>query len=58
MIKQLASHLCSRLAASGKVVLAIEHRDGTGHACITRSWNEKGQKVSRHIYYLKENQAT
>lgn len=51
------SHFCSRLAASGKVVLAIEHRDGTGHACETRSWLDKGQKVSRPIYYLKENQA-
>ncbi|KIL70181.1 hypothetical protein M378DRAFT_183750 [Amanita muscaria Koide BX008] len=51
------SHFCSRLAASGKVVLAIEHRDGTGHACETRSWLDKGQKISRPIYYLKENQA-
>ncbi|KAK2466113.1 hypothetical protein APHAL10511_001755 [Amanita phalloides] len=50
------SHLCSRLAASGKVILAIEHRDGTGHACITRSWGDDGQKVSRPIYYLKEDQ--
>ncbi|KAF8639716.1 hypothetical protein AX17_000978 [Amanita inopinata Kibby_2008] len=50
------SHLCSRLAASGKVVLAIEHRDGTGHACISRSWGDSDKKNQREIYYLKENQ--
>ncbi|PFH51356.1 hypothetical protein AMATHDRAFT_175231 [Amanita thiersii Skay4041] len=50
------SHFCSRLAASGKVVLAIEHRDGTGHACVTRSWEENGEKKSRPIYYIKEKE--
>ncbi|KAF8631576.1 hypothetical protein AX15_002327 [Amanita polypyramis BW_CC] len=50
------SNYCSRLAASGKVVLAVEHRDGTGHACVTHSWDDNGRRVPRPIYYLKENQ--
>ncbi|KZP24695.1 hypothetical protein FIBSPDRAFT_856902 [Athelia psychrophila] len=28
------SQVCARLAASGRVVLAMEHRDGTGPACV------------------------
>ncbi|KAG6903475.1 hypothetical protein C0995_005498 [Termitomyces sp. Mi166 len=41
------SQICSRLASSGRVVLAMEHRDGTGCACIiTRI---------KSIYYYKDN---
>ncbi|KAH0587764.1 hypothetical protein H2248_006520 [Termitomyces sp. 'cryptogamus'] len=39
------SQICSRLASSGRVVLAMEHRDGTGSACITRL---------QPIYYYKD----
>lgn len=39
----ICSQLCSRLAASGKVVLALEHRDGTGPACIIRSLGPDGK---------------
>jgi platelet-activating factor acetylhydrolase len=31
------SQICSRIAASGRVVIALEHRDGTSPACIIRS---------------------
>ncbi|KAJ6539521.1 platelet-activating factor acetylhydrolase, isoform II-domain-containing protein [Mycena capillaripes] len=31
------SQLCSEMAASGKVVLAVEHRDGTAPACTSRT---------------------
>ncbi|KAF8195710.1 platelet-activating factor acetylhydrolase, isoform II-domain-containing protein [Mycena galopus ATCC 62051] len=31
------SQLCSEMAAAGKVVLAVEHRDGTAPACTTRT---------------------
>ena len=31
------SYLCSRLASEGNVVLALEHRDGTGPFVMTRS---------------------
>ncbi|KAF8204697.1 platelet-activating factor acetylhydrolase, isoform II-domain-containing protein [Pholiota molesta] len=48
------SQFCSRLAASGKVVLAIEHRDGTGPVCMPRSWNEGGKSEPRTLLYLQE----
>ena len=31
----VSSQLCSRLASSGLVVLAIQHCDGSGHAFIS-----------------------
>lgn len=31
------SHLCARLAAEGRVILAIEHKDGTGPFVYTRT---------------------
>jgi hypothetical protein len=49
------SQFCSRLAASGKVVLAIEHRDGTGPACMPRSWNEGEKSEPRPFLYLQES---
>ncbi|RDB22670.1 Platelet-activating factor acetylhydrolase 2 [Hypsizygus marmoreus] len=47
------SQLCSRLAASGKVVLALEHRDGTGPACTPRVWGDNGKYPSRPILYYQ-----
>ncbi|KAL4076150.1 platelet-activating factor acetylhydrolase [Scleroderma citrinum] len=54
------SQLCTRIASSGRVVLAIEHRDGSGHACVPShgdpilyirkpdlSW-PSGQQVDEH----------
>ncbi|KAF4602119.1 hypothetical protein EYR40_005323 [Pleurotus pulmonarius] len=49
------SQICTRLAASGKVVLALEHRDGTGHVCIPRSQDETGRLVPRPKRYIREN---
>lgn len=49
------SQFCSRLAASGKVVLAIEHRDGTGPVCMPRSWNEGRKSEPRSLLYLRES---
>ncbi|KIY49364.1 hypothetical protein FISHEDRAFT_12236, partial [Fistulina hepatica ATCC 64428] len=48
------SQFCSRIAATGKVVLAIEHRDGTGIACTPRVWNADGSRTSRPCVYLRE----
>ncbi|KAG2013287.1 hypothetical protein CC2G_010216 [Coprinopsis cinerea AmutBmut pab1-1] len=49
------SQLCSRLAASGRVVLAVEHRDGTGTTTMPRSWNVDGNKSEpRTLLYLRE----
>ncbi|KAF9464383.1 platelet-activating factor acetylhydrolase [Collybia nuda] len=50
------SQFCSRLAASGKVVLAMEHRDGTGHACTSRSWGSNGKSKPRSILYYKDSE--
>lgn len=49
------SQLCCHLAASGRVVLAVEHRDGTGTACIPQSWKVDGKRTSRTLLYLREN---
>ncbi|KJA29853.1 hypothetical protein HYPSUDRAFT_127126 [Hypholoma sublateritium FD-334 SS-4] len=49
------SQFCSGLAASGKVVLALEHRDGTGIACRPRLWNQGSQSDSRMLLYLRES---
>ncbi|KAJ7590934.1 platelet-activating factor acetylhydrolase, isoform II-domain-containing protein [Mycena floridula] len=46
------SQLCSRIAATGKIVLAIEHRDGTGSTCVTSF------PTGKVIYYLKEQDVT
>lgn len=48
------SQFCCRMAASGKVVLAIEHRDGTGPVCMPRSWNLEGKSLPRILLYLRE----
>ncbi|KAF5387725.1 hypothetical protein D9615_000551 [Tricholomella constricta] len=49
------SQICSRLAASGKVVLALEHRDGTGCACVTRVRENDGTYQYKPIFYYKED---
>ncbi|KAK0191153.1 platelet-activating factor acetylhydrolase, isoform II-domain-containing protein [Armillaria mellea] len=48
------SQICSRLAASGRVVLAVEHRDGTAPACVTREWDVDGTRTPRVIRYMQE----
>jgi platelet-activating factor acetylhydrolase len=48
------SQYCSRLAASGNVVLALEHRDGTAMACRPRSWDVDGKNAYRSMVYLRE----
>lgn len=40
------SQLCTHLASSGKVVMAMEHRDGTGPICRPRS-EATGERSSR-----------
>ncbi|EIW82341.1 hypothetical protein CONPUDRAFT_103384 [Coniophora puteana RWD-64-598 SS2] len=42
------SQICCRLAATGRVVLAIEHRDGSGHVCVSRR--------SPPLLYIKTSQ--
>ncbi|KAF8897699.1 platelet-activating factor acetylhydrolase [Infundibulicybe gibba] len=49
------SQLCSRIAASGKVVLAIEHRDGTAHASLPRTWGVGGKSEPKPVLYLRES---
>ncbi|KAK7060480.1 hypothetical protein VNI00_001245 [Paramarasmius palmivorus] len=51
------SQICTRIASSGRVVLAIEHRDGTGTACTTRSWDSEGKCSTRPILYIRESDA-
>jgi platelet-activating factor acetylhydrolase len=46
------SQFCSRLAATGRVVLALEHRDGTGTIAIPGTWTTKAEQ--EHMYYLRE----
>ncbi|KAJ3576202.1 hypothetical protein NP233_g611 [Leucocoprinus birnbaumii] len=48
------SQYCSGLAASGKVVLALEHRDGTGMACRPQSWEGNTKTIHRSVVYLRE----
>ncbi|KAK0206350.1 platelet-activating factor acetylhydrolase, isoform II-domain-containing protein [Desarmillaria ectypa] len=48
------SQICSRIAASGRVVLAIEHRDGTAPACVTREWSTDDTRTPRVVRYLQE----
>ncbi|KAG5648914.1 hypothetical protein DXG03_000263 [Asterophora parasitica] len=49
------SQICSRLATSGKVVLAMEHRDGTGCVCIRRVRNADGTHGLEPMLYYKEH---
>ncbi|KAF9247381.1 platelet-activating factor acetylhydrolase [Melanogaster broomeanus] len=41
------SQICTRMASSGRVVLALEHRDGSGHAVVPSS--------SETILYIRES---
>uniref|UniRef100_A0A0W0EZD9 1-alkyl-2-acetylglycerophosphocholine esterase n=1 Tax=Moniliophthora roreri TaxID=221103 RepID=A0A0W0EZD9_MONRR len=52
------AQICTRLASSGRVVLAIEHRDGTATSCVTRSWDSEGKCSTRPILYIRESDAT
>ncbi|KIK67971.1 hypothetical protein GYMLUDRAFT_154871 [Collybiopsis luxurians FD-317 M1] len=45
------SQLCMNLASSGKVVLIMQHRDGTSPVCLT---SYKGKK--RTMLYVRENE--
>jgi platelet-activating factor acetylhydrolase len=42
------SQLCTHLASSGKVVIAMEHRDGTGPICRPRS--EATGEIASQLY--------
>ncbi|KAH9931764.1 platelet-activating factor acetylhydrolase, isoform II-domain-containing protein [Amylocystis lapponica] len=51
------SQLCARLAAEGRVVLAVEHRDGTGPAVMPPSYSHRRAKRQKNNqpkgkYYL------
>ncbi|KAJ7240301.1 platelet-activating factor acetylhydrolase, isoform II-domain-containing protein [Mycena haematopus] len=45
------SQICSEMAAAGKIVLAVEHRDGTGPACTPRAHDGK----TRTVLYCRED---
>ncbi|GLB33971.1 putative platelet-activating factor acetylhydrolase, isoform II [Lyophyllum shimeji] len=49
------SQICSRLAASGKVILALEHRDGTGCACVTRVREPVNGSQTKSILYYRDD---
>jgi len=53
-----SSQFCSQLASAGVVVLAVEHRDGTGTFCMPRAWEKDGRSEPRDLYYLKESDVT
>ena len=53
-----SSQFCSQLASAGVVVLAVEHRDGTGTFCMPRAWEEDGRSKPRDLYYLKATDVT
>lgn len=36
----------------------MEHRDGTGHACTSRSWQSNGKSKPRPILYYKDSEVT
>lgn len=42
------SNLCTRLAAEGRVVIALEHRDGTGPAVFPRGADD----TRKSLYYV------
>jgi len=52
--RSMYSQFCGRLASEGFVVIALEHRDGTGPAVVVRS--ETGKMSTKH--YLKPEQVT
>ena len=49
------SQICSRIASSGRVVLAIEHRDGTAPACTPRYKGEDGIAEVPRLYLRDED---
>ncbi|KAF5359052.1 hypothetical protein D9758_004751 [Tetrapyrgos nigripes] len=49
------SQICTRIAASGRIVLAIEHHDGSAHAAVANS-AESGSK--RAILYVNTKDAS
>lgn len=49
------SHICSRIASSGKVVIIMEHRDGSSVVCFPRS-PETG--LSSPKYYIRPTDTT
>lgn len=46
------SHICARIASSGKVVIVMEHRDGTATACFPKS--ETGEMVPKYYVHPRE----
>ena len=46
------SQFCSKVAASGRVVIALEHRDGTGTIALPSSWNPRNDE---NMFYLRED---
>ncbi|KAG6854880.1 hypothetical protein C0991_012070 [Blastosporella zonata] len=48
------SQICTQLASSGRVVLAMEHRDGTGCTCLTRVHGHDGGFREKPMYYYKD----
>lgn len=51
------SQYCSMLAAAGMIVLAIEHRDGSGPAVMLPSSDEKG-RVEEEMLYVRLDDLT
>ncbi|KAG6911247.1 hypothetical protein DXG01_003114 [Tephrocybe rancida] len=55
VVRRTGFQICSRIASSGRVVLALEHRDGTGYACVTRVRGQDGSFKEKPIYYYKDH---
>lgn len=52
------SQVCSRLASSGRVVLAIQHRDGSGHAFVSLTTGPRLYVREKDLIWTSDDEKT